>query len=71
MRKLVYSVTFNKYTNSSKNAVANNNEALDYIDIDPNTPFLIFEDEIEKYTQYGGGIAYLVCVGEMEIADDK
>lgn len=63
MRKLVYSVTFNKYTHSSKNAVANNNKALDYIDINPNVPPLIFEDEVEKYQQYGGGISHLICVG--------
>lgn len=71
MRKLVYSVTFNRYTNCCRNAVANNNKALDYIDINPDNPLLIFEDEIEKYKQYGGGISHLICVGEMEIADDK
>ena len=45
-----------------RNAVANNNKTLDYIDINPNTSFLIFEDEVEKYQQYGGGISHLICV---------
>jgi len=71
MRKLVYSVTFNHYTNCMRNAVSNNSKDLDYIDIDPDTPLLIFEDEVEKYQQYGGGISHLICVGEMEITDDK
>jgi len=72
MRKLVYSVTFNRYTNYMRNVVSNNNnKTLDYIDINPDVPLLIFEDEVEKYQQYGGGISHLICVGEMEITDDK
>lgn len=71
MRKLVYSVIFNKYTNGMRNAVSHNNRALDYIDIDPEVPLLIFEDEVEKYQQYGGGISHLICVGEMEITNGK
>lgn len=71
MRKLVYSVTFNSYTNCMRNTVANNNKNLDYISINPDIPLLIFEDEVEKYQQYGGGISHLICVGEMEVMDDK
>lgn len=71
MRKLVYSVTFNRYTNCMRNTVSNNNKTLDYVDINPDIPLLIFEDEIEKYQQYGGGISHLICVGEMETTDDK
>lgn len=70
MRKLVYSVTFNRYTNCMRNAVAHNNKTLDYVDINPDVPFLIFEDEVEKYQQYGGGISHLICIGEMDITDD-
>ena len=63
----IYAIEFNEYTNYSKNCVSDGNG--EYIDID-NGPFLIREDEIEKYRQFGDGIRTLTYVGTM-IPDEK
>lgn len=60
--KKVYSVEFMQYTDYSKDTVRT---SLDnYIDT-AGEPFLIFEDEIEKYKNCGKGIRSLTFVGNM------
>ena len=64
--KKVYAVEFVEYTNFSKDTVRSN-KTLDYISLGKE-PFLIYEDEIEKYKGYGKGIRTLTLVGSI---DDK
>ena len=64
-RMKVYAVTFNEYTNCLRDCVAHNERDMDFIEIPRNTPFLIFEDEIAFYQDYGGGINTLTQVGEI------
>ena len=61
----VYAVTFNEYTNCLRDCVAHNEKDMDFIEIPRNTPFLIFENEVAFYQDYGGGINTLTQVGEI------
>ena len=63
--KKVYRVEFMKYTDYGKTRVASNTQALDYIDTYKGD-LLIFEDEIERYQGYGGGIKSLNFVGYIQ-----
>lgn len=61
----IYRVTFNEYTNCTKDAVSDKNYdigKLQYIHI-PSNGLLIRESEIDKYIKYGKGFASLECVG--------
>ena len=65
MRLKVYSVTFNTYTDVLRETVQNEATGK-YLNVPKNLPFLIFEDEISKYMQYGNGFATMTCVGAMD-----
>ena len=58
----VYRVEFIEYTDYSKNTVRT--KFNNYINTN-GEPFLIFEDEIERYKNCGKGIKELVYVGSM------
>ena len=62
MRK-VYEVEFIQYTNTLNDTVSDGEK---YIDVSRD-PFLIFEDEIEKYKSFGHGIKSLRFVGNMNV----
>lgn len=59
--KKVYSISFISYTNCLKNTVSHNTRDMTYLHIPD--PCLIFEDDIEKYMEYGGGIKDMIFVG--------
>ena len=61
----IYSVEFLQYTNCMSDTVWNE-ETDEYIDVGKE-PFLIREDEIEKYRGYGKGIKRMVFVGNLVI----
>lgn len=74
----VYSVKFIQYTNCSNDTISSNNkENTKYIKINErgfeNVPFLIKENDIDKYKDFGGGIKELIFAGYMEDSglDDK
>lgn len=60
----IYSVTFCRYTNCMHNCVSNNDHT-EYLNLPDDHKFLIREDEIETYKNYGGGIKDLQLVGYM------
>jgi len=64
----VYRVTFMTYTNALKTTVSNGEFMIDkYKSIElGHEPFLITEDQIEYYNQFGGGIRNMEFVGYME-----
>ena len=66
--KKVYSVDFIQYTNCLNTAVTDDNHE-NYITVD--NPFLIFEDEIEYYMKFGGGIKNMIFVGYMDQIEGK
>lgn len=75
--KKVYAIEFNQYTNYTCKTVAHNDngsdaKTLDYLDMPEGvSPLLIFEDEIDKYRQYGNGIKLLKLVGEMYVSEKE
>ena len=73
MSKLVkvYSVTFMQYTNCSNQTISNNDKKdTKYITVNEHgfehAPFLIKENDIDKYKDFGGGIKELIFAGYME-----
>ena len=67
----VYSVKFIQYTNCSNDTISSNNkENTKYIKVNErgfeNVPFLIKENDIDKYKDFGGGIKELIFAGYME-----
>lgn len=66
----VYSVTFMQYTNCSRDTISNNKKDTKYITVNEHgfehAPFLIKENEIDKYKDFGGGIKELIFAGYME-----
>ena len=68
----IYSVKFIRYTDYSRDTVSNDAEEIkDSIYLDVGTePFLIREDQIEFYKQFGGGIASLTFVGNLAVGDE-
>jgi hypothetical protein len=72
MKKLVkvYSVIFMQYTNCSRDTISNNKKDTEYITVNEhgfeNAPFLIKENDIDKYKDFGGGIKELIFAGYME-----
>ncbi|MCK9482489.1 MAG: hypothetical protein M0R38_12175 [Bacteroidia bacterium] len=63
MKKRIYSVTFNEYTNGTHNTVWNEIDDK-YIEVGRNE-ILISEDQIEEIKKYGKGIYTLTYVGEL------
>ena len=61
----IYKVEFIQYTNCMHDTVWNE-ELNEYIDVGKE-PFLIREDEIDKYRGYGKGIKTMVFVGNLVI----
>lgn len=65
----IYSVTFNRYTDTLSNIIPNNSKESDFIEVgycnDSRREFLIREDQIPFYMNYGGGIKELKLVGWM------
>ncbi len=59
----IYAVEFLHYTNCMNNCVTDGER---YINIERTQPFLIREDDIEKYKHFGGGIRLLTFMGNME-----
>lgn len=72
MKKVkIYSVVFRRYTNCSRDTISDRTEdslsdltTSKYLDVGRD-PFLIREDEIEKYRYWGCGIESLTFVGHM------
>ena len=65
----LYEVTFNQYTNSSRDTVWNE-ETNDYINT--SEPVIIREDQIPFMKNWGGGISTLKYVGVLAFeSDDK
>ena len=67
----VYSITFMQYTNCSEQTISNNDKKdTKYITVNErgfeNAPFLIKENDIDKYKDFGGGIKELIFAGYME-----
>lgn len=67
----VYSVTFMQYTNCSNQTISNNDKKdTKYITVNEHgfehAPFLIKENDIDKYKDFGGGIKELIFAGYME-----
>lgn len=77
--KKMYSITFNRYTSYLRDCVStddHNVKDIKYLKLPHNKePFLIAEDEIEYYKQFGGGIKNQIFVGyirHVEVTiDDK
>ena len=73
MRKKVYAVEFNQYTNCMCNTVSDDGDLAStrYVDMPEYGSFLIFEDQIEFYKQFGQGFKQLTYVGEIEVENEE
>ena len=66
----IYKVTFLSYTNFSKTAVSNQAEDCKNLKcIDVKSPFLIKEDDISYYQQFGGGFESIQFVGFLYVPE--
>ena len=65
-KKKIYSVEFCQYTNCMNDTVRHNTKDMTFIDVGRD-PFLIPEDKIDYYMEYGQGIKDMRFVGYMEI----
>ena len=65
----IYKVTFNQYTNSFRDTVSSKDNEK-YLDVGRGD-FLIREDDMEYYKQFGDGFACLELVGYMPVEDNE
>ena len=61
----LYAVEFRTYTNVLRSTVAHNENELDYLDVPKDGEFIIREDEIDFYKNYGDGYLSLRYIGKM------